>query len=131
MLVLDASAAVELILRTDRGDRVATHLADESVHLHSPDLLWLEVASALRRAIRGGVCTPQRAELALRNLGQLAIAAHRDVDLAGRAFALRDNVTVYDGVYIALTEAMGASLLTCDAGMAATAARTCDVLLVD
>jgi len=131
MLVLDASAAVELLLRTNRGDRVATHLADESVQLHSPDLLWLEVASALRRAIRGGLCTSPRAELALSHLGQLAIRAHRDIDFAGRAFALRNRVTVYDGVYIALAENIGASLLTCDGGMAAAADRTCDVLLVD
>jgi predicted nucleic acid-binding protein len=130
MLVLDASAAVELLLRTGRGDRVAAHLEPESVQLHAPDLLWLEVASALRRTIRAGLCTSPRAEVALSDLGRLAIRAHRDIDLVGRAFAMRDMVTIYDGVYVALTQVLGARLLTCDSGMAVAAERTCDIVLV-
>lgn len=130
MLVLDASCTVEFLLRTDRGRRVAVHVSEPDAQFHAPDLLWLEVASALRRAIRIGACTSLRADIALANLAGLAISAHRDVDLAGRAFALRDNLTVYDGVYVALAEALGARLLTCDGGMAAAAGPACDVVLV-
>ena len=130
MLVLDASAAVEMLLRTERGRRIAPLLAEGDVQLHAPDLLWLEVASALRRAIRLGICTPHRADLALSHLASLAINARRDIDLVPRAFSLRDNLSIYDGVYVALTEALRATLLTCDRGMASVAERTCDVMLV-
>lgn len=130
MLVLDASAAVEILLQTERGDRALPHLVADADQLHAPDLLWLEVASALRRTIKLADCTPSRAELALDQLSDLAIEGHRDAHFARRAFALRDNLTIYDAVYVALAEASEATLLTCDAGMAAVAGRTCNVVLV-
>ena len=131
MLVLDASAAVEILLRTEIGDRALPYLIADVDQLHAPDLLWLEVASALRRAIRLADCTPGRAELALDQLADLTIEAHRDVDLARRAFALRDNLTIYDAVYVSLAETLDATLLTSDAGMASAAGRTCEVVLVN
>lgn len=130
MLVLDASCTVEFLMQTERGRRVAVHVGEPDVQFHAPDLLWLEVASALRRAITLGACSPSRATLALSHLAGLAINPHRDIDLAGRAFALRDNLTVYDGVYVALAEALNARLLTCDSGMAAAAGRTCETEFV-
>jgi predicted nucleic acid-binding protein len=35
-----------------------------------------------------------------------------------RAWTLRDNVTAYDAMYIALAEALGAQVVTCDAPLA-------------
>jgi len=77
-----------------------------------------------------GDCTPGRAELALDQLSDLAIATYRDMHFTSRAFALRDNLSIYDAVYVALAETLGAKLLTCDAGLASVADRTCDVVLV-
>lgn len=130
MLVLDASAAVEILLQTKRGARARPHLIASIDEINAPDLLWVEVASALRRAVRVGDCTVNRAEIALDYLDELTLVSYRDKDFARRAFALRDNLTIYDGVYVALAEALDATLLTCDAGMASVAARTCDVELV-
>jgi predicted nucleic acid-binding protein len=130
MLVLDASCTVEFLLQTERGRRVAVHVAGPDVPFHAPELLWLEVASAFRRAIRLGACSPARATLALEHLAALGITPHRDIDLAGRAFALRDRLTIYDGVYVALAEALSARLLTCDNGMAAAAGGICEAVLV-
>jgi predicted nucleic acid-binding protein len=38
--------------------------------------------------------------------------------LLDRAFALRDQLTAYDAVYVAMAEATGATLLTRDASLA-------------
>lgn len=130
MLVLYASAAIDVVLRTARGDRVTSYL-DSGEVLHAPDFLWLEVASALRRAVRIGACTPSRAVAALDDLAELSISVHNDFDLVARAFELRDELTVYDAAYVAPAETLGARLLTCDRGKASVADRTCDVVLVD
>ena len=55
MLVLDASAAVDVLARTIRGERVAEHLTRDDVA--APELLDVEVLSALWRLVRAGVLT--------------------------------------------------------------------------
>jgi predicted nucleic acid-binding protein len=47
-----------------------------------------------------------------------------------RAFDLRSNVTFYDALYLALAEALEATLLTRDAELAKVALGTVDVALV-
>ena len=48
MIVIDASAMIELLLRTPRATRVAARLADRAESVHAPHLIDLEVVSALR-----------------------------------------------------------------------------------
>ena len=49
MIVLDASAVVELLLATPAGRAVASRIASPALSLHVPRLLDVEVAQALRR----------------------------------------------------------------------------------
>ena len=51
MIVLDASAAVELILRLPLGDAVAERLVDPDVAVHAPHLLSVEAAQVVRRYV--------------------------------------------------------------------------------
>ena len=60
VLVLDASAAVELLLGTDRRRTVAARLRDELVV--SPEHLDVEVASAAACLEREGVLAPPSAK---------------------------------------------------------------------
>lgn len=53
MIVLDASAAIELVLRSEAGQAVERRIVDES--LHAPQLLLIESAQVLRRFAKGGV----------------------------------------------------------------------------
>src|SRR5687768_4201836 len=54
LIVLDASAIVELLLGTARGRAVASRLEDPAVGLHVPHLADVEVTQALRRYEREG-----------------------------------------------------------------------------
>lgn len=118
MIVLDASAVVELLLDTAAGRRVAALIADAETGLHVPHLLDVEAASALRRFAREGVVEDDEAAAAIQDLLALDLQRHSHEGLLERAWVLRANLTAYDAVYVALAEALDATLLTCDARLA-------------
>jgi predicted nucleic acid-binding protein len=118
MIVLDASALLELLLGTEPGRRVAARIADPSLGLHVPHLADVELAQALRRYVHDGTLGPDRAAEALFDLRALDLERHAHEPLLERVWALRENVTAYDAVYVALAEALEAPLLTCDARLA-------------
>jgi predicted nucleic acid-binding protein len=116
VIVLDASAAVELLLGTRRGATIASRVGTEP--LHAPHLLDVEVASALRRLEQRGAIDTARAGEGLRLLGDLDVERSPHEGLLQRAWQLRHNLTLYDGIYLALAEALEAPLLTCDTRLA-------------
>ena len=120
MIVVDASAITELLLQTALGTRVEQRLYQEDDDLHAPHLLDVEVLSALRRLVHLGEVLPERAEEAVQDLGVLRVVRHGHLDLATRAWELRHNFTVYDAMYLALAEALDATVVTCDAPFGAT-----------
>jgi predicted nucleic acid-binding protein len=118
VIVLDASAVVELLLGTPVGRAIAGRIADPAVPLHIPHLTDVEVAQALRRYARKGEIGEADGEQAIVDLRELDLERHPHEPLMERVWALRDNVTAYDAVYLALAEALDATLLTCDAALA-------------
>jgi predicted nucleic acid-binding protein len=129
VIVVDASAMTELLLQTDLGTRVERRLLRDE-DLHAPHLLDVEVLSALRRLVRTGEVASERAEDAIDDLQLLRLARHGHEDLLPRVWDLRDNVTAYDAVYVALTEALDATLVTCDRALgAATSAARIEVIV--
>lgn len=66
MIVLDASALVELLLHTATGQKIATRIADPALGLHVPHLADIEVAQALRRYAKDGELDPLEAAVAPR-----------------------------------------------------------------
>ena len=118
MIVVDASAVLELLLGTVRGDRVASYALAPEERLHAPHLLDVEVAQALRRLVQLGDITPPRAQQALDDHTALGIDRHAHQDLLPRIWRLRESITAYDAAYVALAEALQAPLLTCDAKLA-------------
>lgn len=119
MIVLDASAAVELLLGTQRGAAVEARIFDPAETLHAPELLDVEVAHVLRRYERARLIDAARAEAALRDLADLPLERYAHALLLPRAWELRENLTIYDAVYVALAELLAAPLLTGDASLAA------------
>ena len=119
MIVLDASAVIEWLLRTDKGLRIEALIFSLANALHAPHLLDVEAAHALRRYVREREVTEARAEQLLQNLVELRILRHRHTSLLNRVWELRHHLTAYDAVYVALAEALDAPLLTCDAKIAA------------
>jgi predicted nucleic acid-binding protein len=118
MIVLDASALLELLLGTSLGRSIATRIADPEVSLHAPHLADVEVAQALRRYVREGELDAGSAALALEDLRALDVQRHSHEPLLDRVWALRENLTAYDAVYVALAEALETTLLTCDGRLA-------------
>ena len=118
MIVIDASAALELLLNTDGGERVRDRIASPSESLHSPHLLAVEVAQVLRRYVATRSISVDIAAAALEDLAALDIARYAHEPFLSRVWELRDNVTAYDAVYLALAEVLDAPLLTFDRRLA-------------
>jgi predicted nucleic acid-binding protein len=118
LIVLDASALVELLLGTDAGRRVAVRIADPAIALHVPHLADVEVTQALRRYAREGAIDSDTAAAALEDLRSLDLERHGHEPLLERIWALRDNLTAYDAAYVALAEALEGTVLTCDGRLA-------------
>jgi predicted nucleic acid-binding protein len=118
MIVLDASALVELLLGTSPGRSIAARIADPATSLHAPHLADVEVAQTLRRYVREGEIDPASGTRALDDLRALDLQRHSHEPLLERVWALRDNLTAYDAVYVALAEALETRLLTCDGRLA-------------
>ena len=116
MIVLDASAAFELLLRTVSGEEISARLRGTPL-CHAPHLLDVEVASSLRRGVASGVLSPQRARDALDDLQAMRIVRHPHLPFLDRVWELRDDFSAYDACYLALAEALDATLLTCDAAL--------------
>jgi predicted nucleic acid-binding protein len=118
MIVVDASAVIELLLRSPLGERVEARCFGHPAALHAPELLDIEVVQVLRRfEARHEVTTP-RAAAALRLLAALPVRRHPHAPLRQRLWALRANLTAYDAAYVALAEGLGATVVTCDARLA-------------
>jgi predicted nucleic acid-binding protein len=118
VIVIDASAVLEFLLQTPLGMRVEARLFRDGDGLHAPHLVDVEVTQGLRRLVRAGEVSASRAADAMADLADLDLHRHGHVDLLARAWALRENVTAYDAMYVALAEALAAPFVTCDAPLA-------------
>lgn len=114
MIVLDASAVLEVLLRSPTAAIVEERIFDSEQTLHAPHLIDVEVTQVLRRYAASGESEPGRCRAALDDLADLPMTRYPHDLLLPRAWELRHNLTIYDAVYVALAEALEASLLTCD-----------------
>lgn len=113
-MILDTSAAIELLLRTEKGDHVFQLISSEDTELHAPHLLVTEVVQVLRRQVRGGLLDVSRAAESLSILSELGIQFHDHLPLMARTWQLRENVSAYDATFIALAESLHQPLITAD-----------------
>ena len=111
---------LEFLLQTPLGARVESRLFRDGEEFHSPHLMDVEVTQGLRRLVRSGEVSATRAAEAIEDLGDLDLHRHSHLALLIRAWQLRQNVTVYDAMYVALAEALDATMITCDSPLAKT-----------
>lgn len=114
LVVVDASALVEYLLRTERGDEIRARVENPDADLHAPALCDVEVGAGLRRALLEGSMDETRSAEALRDYLDLPVARHAHTALLERVLSLRTNFSAYDATYVALAERLGADLLTAD-----------------
>ena len=119
MIVLDASATVDWLLQTTAGRHIEQRIYSARESLHAPHLLDLEVAQVLRRLVREGTVSANRADEAVRDLLDLRVTRYPHFMLLPRVWQLRHNFSAYDAAYVGLAEKLGAPLITRDGRLAA------------
>lgn len=130
MIVVDASALLETLLRTSAAPAVDRRLFSSDETLHAPHLLDVEVAQVVRRYAATGDIGQERGRAALADLADFPLRRYPHDFLLPRVWDLRNNLTAYDAVYVALAEVLGAPLITRDRRLAAAAGHNARIELV-
>lgn len=130
MIVVDASAILEVLLITQAAQSIEDRIFSTTETLHAPHLLDLEVAQVLRRYCASEQMTPERGYQALSDLADFHIIRYPHDLFLYRIWELRHNVTAYDAAYLALAESLSAPLLTRDARLAAAPGHQARIELV-
>jgi predicted nucleic acid-binding protein len=112
-IAIDASALVELLLRTSAGLAIAGLV--DGAELVAPDVINPEVVQSLRGLERGGKLSEERAAKAVTRLTESTVRRVPTTGLIEEVWSVRANVSAYDGCYVALARALGCPLLTTDA----------------
>lgn len=110
--VVDASAAVELVVGSARGARVA-----QAVHgaaLFAPEVFDAEVLHALRGLERAGVLDGSAVDAAVQAHLSSPVRRVSGHALAPGAWNLRANVSIYDAMYVALAQELRCPVVTLD-----------------
>jgi len=130
VIVVDASAALEVLLQTPAAPRIEAHLFVPGETLHVPYLLDLEVVHVLRRYAAAGVIDTRRGLEAIDDLTAWPVTRYPHDLFLVRIWALRHNLTAYDAAYVALAEALQATLVTCDTRLATSVGHRANIALV-
>lgn len=130
MIVVDASVILEVLLATADAPPIEARIFAPGETLHAPQLLDVEVAQVLRRHARSGELSPGRGAEALTDLADFPLDRYPHTVLLPRIWELRENVTAYDAVYLALAEALAAPLLTRDRALAGVPGHGASVVVV-
>jgi predicted nucleic acid-binding protein len=114
VIVLDASATVDLLVDVEpNAGWVAAAVAREQ-EWHCPELIDPEVLHALRRHLAVGDMSVSQASAAVSDLAEMPLVRYPHLPFVARAWELRAQLTAYDALYVALAEALGATLVTTD-----------------
>jgi predicted nucleic acid-binding protein len=115
--VLDASAAVEVLVRSARGRWVRSRL-DWPAGIWVPEHFFAEVSGTIRGFEQQGSFDAPRSAVMLTQLAQLPLRRVGVRPLLDEAWTLRHNLRVADAIYVVLARHLGAELVTCDSRLA-------------
>ncbi|AGP29882.1 type II toxin-antitoxin system VapC family toxin [Corynebacterium terpenotabidum] len=120
MIVLDASAAIELLVAGPHAAEARSRAEQADWQVMAPQLLAVEVLQVLRRRVRADLTTASVAEEARALLPWMRIRYVDHDQLTDRIWELRNNFSAYEAAYVAVAEALDVELLTGDARLADT-----------
>lgn len=129
MLVVDASCVYEVVTDSADAEAVRTRLAADPDH-GAPHLVDAEVLGVIRRQHLAEVLDATAAAQAVEDLRQWPGERYGHRALMDRAWQLRWSVRSWDALYVALAEALEATLLTRDRRLAGAPGPTCSVEVV-
>jgi len=126
VIVADASVVIESLINSrPKGRAIRRRLASEK--LRCPHLMDIEVAAALRLLVARGRLNPEQAHFAIVELSQMRVDRRSHTDYLERVWELRDSVSAYDAVYVAIAEHGATSLLTLDRRLASAHGPRCAI----
>jgi predicted nucleic acid-binding protein len=122
-MVIDASALIDIVLSTAPGAALGARLAAAGEGSLAPELLAAEAHAVLRAKEAAREYPPDVVRRARIEMDQLGVSPIRHAPLLDRAWELRANLTIADGLYVALAELAERPLLTSDLRLARAARR--------
>ncbi|MGH3929116.1 MAG: type II toxin-antitoxin system VapC family toxin [Pseudonocardiaceae bacterium] len=125
MIVVDAGAVLELLLRTSAGAQVEDLFDREEVT--APDLVDAEVFSGLIRARKSGRLSEDELSSRVELLRDVDVERYPARELLSRAQSCAAALSGYDALYAALATVLRCPLLTADSRFAATAVDQLDI----
>lgn len=126
MLIVDASCLYEVVADGSEADVVRAHLRSDPDHA-APSLVDAEVLGVIRRDLMLGRLDSTAAHQAVEDLREWPGERFGHRLLLARAWELRERIRTWDALYVALAEALEATLLTLDERLARSADFACDV----
>jgi predicted nucleic acid-binding protein len=128
VIVVDASCLYEVVTNTARSEQVRTRMLSDPDHA-APHIVDIEVFSIIRREELGGALDTTRATLALDQLHNWPGERFPHRALLQRAWDLRHTVRGWDAAYVALAEALDATLVTFDERLVRAVGPRCPIEL--
>lgn len=129
MLVLDASTLYEVVADTPHKAIVLQRLEADPDHA-APHVIDVEVMNIVRDHLLRGLLDRTAANQAIEDLHDWPGERFGHRVLLSRAWQLRDNVRGWDAFYVALAEALGATLITSDARLGRATGPECNIEVV-
>ena len=126
VIVVDASCLYEVVIDTDRAGSIRSRLAADPDHA-APHIVDIEVFSLIRRDNLAGLVDNTLAGLAVEDMRSWPGERYGHRGLLQRAWELRHSVRGWDAAYVALAEALDATLLTLDQRLAAAIGPRCPI----
>lgn len=129
-LVVDSGTLVNILLAN--GEQPVAAVGPLAGHdLTAPHLIDVEVLSTTRKLILRHDIPKHDADALLRDFKRTTIERFPHAPLFDAAWELRENITPYDAMYVALARMLGVTLVTLDRRLARAASRHCEVALLE
>lgn len=113
MIVVDTGAVIEALVGSPPNRSLLARLEDDD--LHAPHLIDVEFLHVVRGLVLRGVLNEDRAGDARQDFADLTITRYAHLPLLERMWQLHPDLSAYDAAFVALSEALGAPLVTTDA----------------
>lgn len=123
-LVVDAALVVAALVDDGPDGRWAESMV-VSDHLAAPHLMPVETANILRGAALAGEISADTASQAHADLLTLRVDLLPYDPVAARVWEMRENVTAYDGWYVAVAESLEVPLATLDTRLSRASGPRC------
>ncbi|BAY27242.1 hypothetical protein NIES2100_70650 [Calothrix sp. NIES-2100] len=117
--VVDTNVCIKYFIAdplTAKVNQLFGHLTNPQTEIYVPDLFYIECANALWKYVRAGMYTAAEVQADLATLKAFPLRVVSTADLMANAvtIALAYGISAYDASYVALSQQVGATLLTLD-----------------